>query len=521
MSYGLLSGKYDSTKQRAVLLNGERIRNYKRYTLTLRLEMLLTGGIVLTDSQFFDGLYFFWLANNTSEFNAFKKCIRNDKNIKSNKHYIDVKCRYTAEDGANAEDVVDVFPNKDDVAKSLFCKEFYNSSIEMKELAKYVFELSKDFSEKIIDKKDSNNSHTVRKPENTLEEYIENTKKYLKELYGENIAECWDKYSEVLQRLFEVELGRWGYYEKTTDGSGMIVSEKWNSCFNIDKLLEQQICGIDITYRKKLENLLQIIERESPNISAKKYFKRLESEIYKKTPNRSKIVVWLGELLELIENNNIDKKTKDSLQECIREFKCIINDRFNKAFAVQHGCKFIDMCDYPQILKKITAEEHKVIIENDILMNLGDMSWSEFYSLIEGLKAETEKWLEAYDAYTENGEEQKLIASFNNYIDLLKIQINGANNSSDRIDTDYSDTVNIDILKIIEALKGANFVGGGSYEELKEANEICILCQHINSSKKQPIILRLQREKTGENDKNYDTMIAPVENIYNGGLLDV
>lgn len=521
MSYGLLSGKYDSTKQRAVLLNGDRIRNHKRYTLTLRLEMLLTGGIVLTDSQFFDGLYFFWLANNTSEFNAFEKCIRNDKNIKSNKHYIDVKCRYTAEDGANAEDVVDVFPNKDDVAKSLFCKEFYNSSIEIKELAKYVFKLSKDFSEMVIDKNEPNNSHMVREPENTLDGYIAKTREYLETLYGENIAECWDKHSEVLQRLFEVKLGRWGYYEKTTDDSGMIVSEKWNSCFNIDKLLEQQICGIDITYRKKLENLLQIIERDFPNISAKKYFKRLESEIYKKTPNRSKIVVWLDELLELIVNSFIKENFKKDIWESIYEFKCIINDRFNKAFAIQHGCKFIDMCDYPQVLKNVTAKEHRIIIENDVLMKLGNMSWSEFYSIIDGLKADTEKWLEAYDSYMKDGDKQKLITAFNVYIDLLNTQINGSNNSSGRIDTDYSDTVNMDILKKIETLKGNNFVGGGSYEELKEANEICILCQYINNNEKKPIILRLQIENTTENDRNYDTMIAPVENIYNGGLLDV
>ena len=60
----LLNGKYDSTKQRAVLLQGNRWLNYRRYTTTMRLEMLLTGGVLVTDAQFYDGLYFSWMARN-------------------------------------------------------------------------------------------------------------------------------------------------------------------------------------------------------------------------------------------------------------------------------------------------------------------------------------------------------------------------------------------------------------------------------------------------------------------------
>ena len=71
--FGLLSGKYDSTKQRAVLLNGDRLRNFKSYTATMRLELLLTGHLILTDAQFFDGLYFHWVAHDKYEFNAMKK----------------------------------------------------------------------------------------------------------------------------------------------------------------------------------------------------------------------------------------------------------------------------------------------------------------------------------------------------------------------------------------------------------------------------------------------------------------
>ena len=95
--YGLFSGKYDSTKQRTVLLNGDRLRNFRSYTATMRLELLLTGQIIFTEAQFFDGLYFHWLAHNSSEFEAFNKLMlpfQDSRDGRDRLFSIAVKCRY-------------------------------------------------------------------------------------------------------------------------------------------------------------------------------------------------------------------------------------------------------------------------------------------------------------------------------------------------------------------------------------------------------------------------------------------
>ncbi len=494
MSYGLLSGKYDSTRQRAVLLNGDRVRNFKNYTATLRLEMLLTGGIVLTDSQFFDGLYFFWLANDKNEFDGFKKCVRNIKNQIRNDQYIDVKCRYETITGIT---------EKDSVAQNIYCKEFYNSSIEMKELAYYVFELSKDYTE------------NIRHPENTLQDYIDNTKKYLTSLYGTNIAECWEDYGNVLSRLFSIDVGRWGYYVKQIDGSGNVFSEKWVKDFQIDKVLNQKIYMTPITYKEKLVSLLNDMEKVFNDVTAQKYYKRLELELNETKPNRSKIVVWLDEVLKLAENRG----TAHSIKASVYEFKCILNDRYNKTFAIQHGCKFIDMSDYPKAFKNTNVIEYIVSMENGDISKLADMTWEQFYDLRTSLDVDIRNWIDEYDQFTAIGNENQLRMAFETYIDSLKTKLRAITVQPEKMEIDYIETVDENIYGYIIKKRGICFVGGGSYEHVEESKEICILCQQLSDTNNKTVVLRLCKDN--EKLKDYDTMIAPVENIYNGGSLDV
>lgn len=99
--FGLLSGKYDSTKQRAVLLTGDRFCNFKSYTATIRLELLLTGHLILTDAQFFDGLYFHWVAHDQREFNALKQLMIPFEKSYFGEHRlfsIAVKCKFPEKD---------------------------------------------------------------------------------------------------------------------------------------------------------------------------------------------------------------------------------------------------------------------------------------------------------------------------------------------------------------------------------------------------------------------------------------
>lgn len=75
---GLYSCKYDSTRQRSLIFSNTK--NYNKYTISMRLEMLLASTLVITDAQWYDGLYFSKMIQN-GEFDDFISFVSKATNV--------------------------------------------------------------------------------------------------------------------------------------------------------------------------------------------------------------------------------------------------------------------------------------------------------------------------------------------------------------------------------------------------------------------------------------------------------
>ncbi len=576
---GLLSGKYDSTKQRAVLLNGDRLRNYRSYTATMRMELLLTGHLIFTDAQFFDGLYFYWLAANKKEFDAFKELMvpfEESKDGKTPLFSIAVKCRKADGDANN-----DKAPDLDQVAVKTYCKQFQFSSIEHDDLAKTVFELSNDYSESylmeyneetwqrlkgVLESDDvagelrrtlgpeymnkfssrrfelAGKNGLIRDPKKSvksLQNYIEFMEKQLQAYKGEksSIAENWRQYAKKLKTLFDIGdyANKWGALRGDKD---------WRADYRLVEFLDQSCPdGSGNTYRKKMEKLLE--QAEGPagmdnNPAATRYFARIRDELNRNIGNRSKITTSLDELERLNRWDDDTEEPRDPMKQkqasaCFEEFRQLMNDRYNKALAEQHGCQFLDLCDYPKVLEEIY---NQIEIQNidiaDILRrlvnNLANMSWEDFIQQLQSyqnaLKASFDKWMSAYKNFP-TCSIQHIATCLEEYLTLLASKITDVASKGDAAPVstgswDEAGTCDNDIRTILsEAYRyPCYFIGGGSFEASPEGNEICILCVGDTCMQENMAVLRLRFDEKTTDDRSFDTLLAPVCNPLNGGALE-
>lgn len=553
-SCGLLSGKYDSTKQRAVLLNNDRYVNYISYTMTMRLELLLTGRLVFTDAQFCDGLYFHWLANNDDEFKAFKELlIDSDEESKDHENKqlfrIIIKCRG---DGST-----------NDLAKKMYSKQFWFSSIEDDELANAVFDLSNDFSEEnlteckhekysLLKKKFNNENATddtidyrklipyiyeitgktdpVHEKIEDLNEYLEEMHTMLDKQYGQksNISKKWDEYKELLKKVTNVKYSKWGY--KSSDNG------EWIADFHLDKCLEQSFpSNKTITYKDKMEELIENMNSSDGMDKlplAKRYFARIRDELLRGIQNRSKITNSISEI-EKLNEKNICEPNREKVKKLIREFRQLMNDRYNKATAYQHGCTFLDLCDYTDF-DIHSIQKECIEIPNDIITNLSKLSWVEFTNRLNTelinsdskLKEKFDTWMSAYKEFKKE-KIDGLKKALNEYLDAINESLCRNADEKNFIPSN-SFPWNIYNTCDLEARKeyskkygesGCYFIGGGSFEASEEGNEICILCveEKLAENDIDMVILRLRMNKDASNDTYLDTLLAPVCNPLNGG----
>ncbi|MCH5186238.1 MAG: hypothetical protein J1F64_08970, partial [Oscillospiraceae bacterium] len=241
---------------------------------------------------------------------------------------------------------------------------------------------------------------------------------------------------------------------------------------------------------------------------------------------RSIITDSFDKIEYIIHNDSkIDQQDKENAIEYINEFKCIMNDRYNKAFAYQHGCKFVDMCDYPKQLRILSnrnlVSEKPYKLDGEFVGKLGTMSWDDFKNVLNKLKPHMKEWLKAYDKHMTDGDDESLISAIEKYIQKLKEVLKDikVDYSAPYGPWNYKNTQDNDEIfdKILKERRGYSFVGGGSFNEIKEGNEICILCP--SSTEDKALILRIRTTNADKKDIDYDTMIAPVENIFNGGIV--
>ena len=116
----LYSAKYDSMKQRYILMNGNREYNYKCYNATLKLEMLLFGKVTITDAQYYDGLLFKEMIDH-GDFEDFITCSYKHDSLK-----IKVRC------------------DKNNIIRRMYGKQFYPSSVKSYDIGKKIEEITKD-----------------------------------------------------------------------------------------------------------------------------------------------------------------------------------------------------------------------------------------------------------------------------------------------------------------------------------------------------------------------------------------
>ncbi|MDE7244936.1 MAG: hypothetical protein K2O18_13320 [Oscillospiraceae bacterium] len=557
---GLLSGKYDSTKQRAVLLNGDRLRNYRSYTATMRLELLLTGQLVFTDAQFFDGLYFHWLAADKEEFEAFKKLMvsfQESNEGKTPPFSIAVKCR--SGDGA---------PNLDQVAFKTFCKQFQFSSVEHDDLAKAVFELSNDYSESYLTEYNKQNwkiledilnsdgvadtlskalgkkyidmfssrkfdlagtteeVHKPKKNEQNLESYIEYMTKQLRYYAGpeSSIAENWVEYTGELRKVFDIKdrANRWG--SPCGDGT-------WHpGTYRLDEYIAQSFPSTPgYNYRDTMDDLLvQAKSGMNDNPVAERYFCRIRDELNRGIGNRSKITTALDELERL----NNQSPQKELVQKCFRDFRQLVNDRYNKTLAEQHGCQFLDLCDYTKVFDQIdrTTKMQTIVISQEWVNNLADLSWNDFVIQLKDheadLKASFDVWMSAYKKFPKC-DINHVEVCLKHYLDQLALKITGTSSKESATPEyigpwDRAGTCDNNIRAILSKIYRypCYFIGGGSFAASSEGNEVCILCAgQDTSSQENMAVLRLRFDKEAGDDRSFDTLLAPVCNPLNGGAL--
>ena len=558
--FGLLSGKYDSTKQRAVLLNGDRLRNFKSYTATMRLELLLAGHLILPDAQFFDGLYFHWVAHDECEFNAIKKLMVPFEESCSGKKRlfsIAVKCR-SPEDDEKPPKPYSKLLDLNKVAVKMYCKPFYFSSIEEEELIHAVFEMGQDY-ETEYQEDIGQPKEEVCKPENDLHEYVIAVKVRLTKIFGEksNLVVRWEEYSKRLEEMFDIPANRWGFWSER--GQWVLFDFKDGMEKALDQVQSEWMAGENQqSYRDHMKALLD--EAEGPsgmdnNPAAKRYFASIKDELSQNVMKRSAIVTAMDALERLYNQSgsaaeeSSDKKAY--IKDCLNDFRQLMNDRYNKTLAYQHGSQFLDLCDYQKISDLIFHRRIKtefIPIDDNLMNSLAELSWDAFVARLERHRSKLEssfrEWMSAYkeyDRYSENPTLYRDISSYGTYSDdpesdlsrrlmdyLNTIRsIMGNMGDAERIKDlgpwDIAGTYSKEVSELIseDCLPRYYFVGGGSFEASPDGNEICILCG-ASGKQSDMKILRLHLStvsSTEDEDKDFNSILAPVFNSLNGGAL--
>lgn len=536
--YGLLSGKYDSTKQRAVLLNGDRRCNFKSYTATMRMELLLTGQIILTDAQFFDGLYFHWLADDSDEFDAFKKLMvsfRRSFNGEKPLFSIAIKNRYPKEGAGNwpQDGRVDL----DWIATKMYCKPFQFSSIEEDGLAQAVFELSQDYG---IQNPSGSVENKIHEAETTLDGYIDAMQTRFSMLYNKDssLAKNWEKYSRKLRTMYSIQ--------NEANAGGFLNNNKWvfyDFKDGMDKCLSQKmLCdkqGNVVSYGDHMNHLLENLE----NIDglknhpiAQRCVSRAKEELGRNIINRSRITTALDEL-ERLEECIPDDRQKKMFSDCLTDVRQLMNDRYNKTQAYQHGSRFLDLCEYRNIFKQIEGYpiiSHSISFNKDLLKNLAEPSWKDFVEKIECHRSELESsfsaWMSSYMTYPQSSTMDDLKKNLKIHLEIIDSLLSvpdGYMHPEQPTPWDQSGTCSKEVRELLADAYPYHFIGGGSYKASSDGNELCILCgSEEDMDKIQSLeILQLQMDSPEKNDKenesdiSFDTLLAPVSNPLNGGEL--
>ena len=437
------SGKYDSTKQRSVTnyfednpkkdsLYNPRHDMYKRYTASLRLEMLLCGTVVVTDAQWYDGMYFSYLVNEAKkgEFESFKKMI---SDLYSKMPLLEVKRR------------------KNHI-RGIFSKPFLFSSLPGETLNKnspieIVRQFAMEHSEQIKKNPDLKNYFKLLKnfipAENSIKEQIGKFENQIRSL---------DEVTNVFSQWSDVPGIPLAFSQRIKSGKETITRK--------EKLVKKFICkwaedAPDYDTEKELSGLAREIERQIT----------IESGF----PDRGSIKILVDKSKEIYPIKTL----------FFDDFFNHFNTTYNRGLTLQHGCKFYDVVEMESNSKKMIRKASTEIehLPEKAITCLANMSWSDFHEIMkeEDIFRNRSSWLENCTSLSlkPNDDTRRMaeetIIKYNNAI-------------AERIVRPNFNCFNADDIRIYNVENDALLVGGGSILEHIKGDEICFFYNSVDES---------------------------------------
>lgn len=335
---GWYSAKYDSTKQRLVMTHGES--GIKSYITSIRFELLLAGKVILTDSQWYDGLYFVDMALKSKTDKTFEDFLNFVRiGIEHGNSPVEVKRRTNIE--------------------HIFNKAFIYSSICDAELASF---LEEEFGNNPID----------RTRYSTLEEFF---------VCAEKVVIT--KRSDLLDSFL---IFKEGVLILHTSEPRIFVD--WNKyadfCTEFGK-----VCG------NLIEMLNNNITVSMLGKSQKEAIAEIENQLRAVMPNRSIVTEKLDVLEKLMRDSGEFKKKflhifDNTYNYAIaKQHDCKYYDLYDAISNVKY---------HTENGKSVTVDEQK--FHQKIVEYLGLMSWTQFGELFydEEIVQMRNEWLAAFDS---------------------------------------------------------------------------------------------------------------------------
>ncbi len=242
---GWYSAKYDSTKQRKVMTGDEDSRD--KYITSIRFEMLLAGKIVITDAQWYDGMFFWDMAvNRWDEFEEFKAFI--NEGVLKNAAPLEIRRRKN----------ICIF----------FMKELWSSVISEPKLRAFVYDLFVKFPPKV-----------------EYDDFIKMLK-YMENIVDTNapkLSKAFSTYKMGVKKLHEINIP---------------IFKPWGKPF-IPEFMKK--------IQPELLEMLKKIKRNKAIFNEVKYSVALiEDEILKEFPKRSIIVSELKTISDCVGNYDFE-----------------------------------------------------------------------------------------------------------------------------------------------------------------------------------------------------------------------
>lgn len=343
-SFTIFGNKYDSMKQRYILMRGDRQYNYNRYNTSLKYDMLLWGKVTITDAQYFDGMLFTQMIENG--------------------HFCDfIHCAYK-HDGL---EIRRRRSNSDELILKLFGKNFFYSSIQSYEMAKKVEKRSRDLLKYSEDEKkkyckDIDSLWNFIGKEQEFEEYseqIELMKKWYNTLF--NVHKGLFKEWEAIEgEGFEEK-----YYKFLKDG------DSFNKAIEITEGINSYTISISSQCEEIIEKCINY-EKEFSDVSG-----------FRTGVLISNIDKIIQKAYQAKNKNQISKEDFKNICDACNYLTNEFNRAYNKVLAIQHKCRFIEYSNKSNPVFDGSSQETEYIkFDKEALNYISACSWKEFDKLL-------------------------------------------------------------------------------------------------------------------------------------------